>query len=130
VNGHPPTDAELKIQSDNERNARRLLGQSKSGKGANHENFLTPELVEHFSFKLNGQISLNGRPTYEIAFAPKNPEAPIHHLADRLLNRISGIIFIDVQEYEIAKAEVRLSSEVNLLGGVIGCLRKMAYTIT
>ena len=130
VNGRPPTEAELKLQSDNETNARRLLGPAKSGKGENRENFLTPDLVAHYSFKLNGQVDLNGRPAYEIAFAPKNPDAPIHHLADRLLNRISGTICIDVQEYEIAKAEVRLGSEVTLLGGVIGSLRKMAYTIT
>src|SRR5215831_17215351 len=97
VNGRPPTEAELKIQSENETHTRRLLGQSKSGKGDNRENFLTPDLVAHYSFKLNGQVNVNGRPAYEVTFAPKNPDAPIHHLADRLLNRISGTICIDVQ---------------------------------
>src|SRR5438552_226617 len=41
VNGRPPTEADLKKQSDNELNARQLGGQSKSGKGDNRENFLT-----------------------------------------------------------------------------------------
>ena len=130
VNGHAPTEAELKKQSDNEINARQLVGQSKSGKGDNRENFLTKELAARFAFRLEGQLSINGRAAYQIAFAPRNPEPPIHHLADRLLNRISGTIWIDLQEFEIAKAEVRLSSEINLLGGVVGCLRKMAYTVT
>jgi len=36
---------------------------------------------------------------------------------DRLLNRISGKVCIDAEEFEIARAEVFLGSEVNLLGG-------------
>jgi len=130
VDGHPPTEADLKKHAENELNARQLSGQSKSGKGDNRENFLTPELTARFDFKLQNQVVINGRPSYQITFAPKNPAPPIHHLADRLLDRFSGTVWIDAQEFEIAKAEVRLGSEINLLGGVVGCLKKMAYTVT
>jgi hypothetical protein len=39
-------------------------------------------------------------------------------------------MWIDVDEFEVARADLQLGSEVDFLGGVIGCLRKLAYTIT
>ena len=76
------------------------------------------------------QKSINGRQSYEISFAPKRPEPPVHHMIDRLLNRISGTIWIDADEFEIARAEIVLGSEVDFLGGVIGSLKKLAYSMT
>jgi hypothetical protein len=48
---------------------------------------------------------------------------------DRLLNQLSGTLWIDAEEFEVARAEVSLQSEVNLLGGLIGSLKKLAYTL-
>src|SRR5215475_9514591 len=42
VNGHAPGQADLKKQAENESNASQMTG-SKSKKGENRENFLTPE---------------------------------------------------------------------------------------
>jgi len=98
----------LKKQAENESNLRQIGGASKSAKGDARENLLTPELVSRFSFKLLGQTQLNGRDAYQIAFQPKNPEPPVRRMVDRLLNRISGTIWIDADEFEIARADVRL----------------------
>ncbi len=130
VNGGPPDGAEVKKHSDNQMNARHWFGQSKSGKGDSRENFLTPELVARYNFKLVGQEPVNGRLAYQIAFEPRSPEWPERRVLDRFFNRISGTVWIDVQEFEIARAEVRLSSEVNLLWGAVGSLKKLAYTLT
>lgn len=129
VNGHAPSDQDLKQQSDNELNVAKLLGQSKPAKGDNRENFLTPELVSRFDFKLLRETTLNGRTTYELSFAPKSPELPARHLVDRLLNQLDGTLWIDAQEFEVARAEVSLRSEVNMLGGIIGSLKKLTYTL-
>ncbi len=130
VNGRPPAQADIKKQSENDTNARQIVG-SKSGKGAdNRENFLTPDLVARFNFKLIDEKPLEGRSTYEITFQPKRPAPPVHRIMDRLLDRISGTVWIDAEEFEIAHAEVKLSSEVDLLGGVVGCLKKLAFTMT
>jgi hypothetical protein len=130
VNGHAPATGDLKKQSENDLNVRQLLGQSNPVAGLSSDNFLTPELVARFDFELIGQTSLNGRTAYQVSFKPKNPEPQVHHLVDKLLNRLSGTIWIDAQEFEIAKADVQLRSEVTLLGGVVGSLKKLAYTIT
>jgi hypothetical protein len=130
VNGHAPAEADRKKHTENEINMRQMLGQSKAARGDKRENFMTPELVSRFDFQLVGQSVVNGRPAYKLKFHPKDPEPPVRRIIDRLLNRISGTIWIDVEEFEIARADIYLSSEVNLLGGVVGSLKRLAYTIT
>lgn len=130
VNGHPSGAADAKLQAQNELNARQWLGQPKSSKTGHRENLLTPELAARFDFTLLGQAPVHGRPAYQVAFQPKSPAPPVHHVVDRLLNRISGVLWIDAQEFEIARAELHLRSEVELLGGVIGSLKKLAFTLT
>lgn len=129
VNGHVPSDVERKKQAESEMNLRQMLGQPKPANGANRENFLTPELAARFNFKLVGQTNLDGRATYQVAFEPKNPPLPEHRLVDRLLNRISGTFWIDAEEFELARAEFVLGSEVNVLGGVAGSLKNLTYTL-
>ena len=130
VNGRPPAAADVKKQSENELSARQLLGPTKSGEAASRENVLTPELAARFDFKLIARTDINGRAAYQVAFQAKNPEPPVHRIADRLLNRISGTVWIDAEEFEVARADIQLRSEVTLLGGVIGSLKKLAYTVT
>jgi hypothetical protein len=129
VNGHIPSEADLRQQSENEMSIRQITGAARPANGDNRESFLTPELVARFDFKLLGQTNLNGRAAYLISFEPKNPPLPVHRLVDRLLNQLSGTLWIDTDEFEVARAEVSLRSEVNLLGGIIGSLKKLTYTL-
>lgn len=129
VNGHAPSESDLKQQSDNEMSVRQLTGETKPAKGDNRENFLTAELAARFDFTLIGTTNLNGRTAYQIAFEPKNPQLPVHHMVDRLLNQLSGTLWIDAGEFEVARADVSLRSEVNLLGGIVGSLKKLSYTL-
>ncbi len=129
VNGHAPPEDEMKEQAENESAFRKLLGQPKSGKLVSRDNFLSPELAAHYQFELVGTNVVNGRPAYRLTMRPKDPPLPVHRIADRLLNRMSGTIWIDTAEYELAKAELRLGSDVDLLGGILGSLRKVEYTM-
>jgi len=45
VNGRPPAEADVKKQADNEMTGGQLLGQPKSARGEQRENFLTAEVV-------------------------------------------------------------------------------------
>lgn len=129
VNGRLPTTADLRQQADNEMNIRQITGQAANNKGDNRECFLTPELTARFQFTLLCKTNFNGRTTYEIAFQPKTPLPPVHRIVDRLLNQISGTLWIDADEFEVARAEVSLRSEVNILGGIAGSLKKLTYTL-
>jgi hypothetical protein len=128
VNGHAPSESDLKQQSDNEASIKQITGDTKA-KGDSRENFLTPDLAARFNFTLLGTTNLNGRPTYKVAFQPKSPQLPVHHLVDRLLNQISGTVWIDAREFEVARAEISLRSEVNLLGGIAGSLKMLTFSL-
>lgn len=130
VNGQLPGEAEAKKQAENEANSRQMMGSSKGRPGEGRENFLTPELVGRFDFRLIGEETVNGRKAYRVGFDPKVPEPPVRRMVDRLLNRISGTLWIDAEEFEVARADIHLRSEVNLLGGMIGSLKKLAYSMT
>jgi hypothetical protein len=129
VNGRAPAQSDVKFQAETQSSIHQFFGQSAAG-GDNRENFLTADLASRFDFNLLDQSVIAGRQTYRIAFKPKHPQPPAHRVMDRVLNQISGTLWIDAQEYEIARADVQLGSEVDFLGGVIGCLRKLAYSMT
>jgi len=128
VNGHAPAGVEIKKQNENEISARQLMG--KSIKNDNRGYFLTAEVAVRYKFSLVGQMGENGRRAFQISFVPRNPPLPQHHILDRLLDRLSGTLWIDAEEFEVARAQIQLRSEVDLLAGVVGCLRKMDYTVT
>jgi hypothetical protein len=128
VNGHAPAEADKKFQAETQSNAHQLFGQP--GGGDNRDTFLTPELTARFDYKLIGQCQLNGRTAYQIGFHPKSPEPPARSILDRVLNHVSGTLWIDAEEYEVARIDIQLGSEVDILGGVVGCLRKVAYSMT
>ena len=130
VNGRPQTEGESRKTSHQEGESRENEGGSKRRHTDNQENYLTPDIVERFNFNLVGEQILNGRPSYQIAFAPKQPPLPAHHTMDRVLNRLSGTVWVDAEEFEIAKAEFSLGSEVQFLAGVIGCLKKLSFMMT
>ena len=130
VNGHPPAESDRKKQAEKELNLNKLTGDRKGAKANQTDNILTPELVARYDFTVLSQEMINGRPAYKLKFRPKSPELPVHHIVDRLLNRISGTIWIDSEEYEVARANIFLGSEINLLGGVVGSLKRLAYTVT
>jgi len=128
VNGKAVGKADAAAQAETEASTRKLVGDAKPMKG--EKSFLTPEVVARFDFKLVGKGLVNQREAYQITFAPKSPEPAVHRILDRLMNRISGMVWIDAQEFEIARADLQLGSEVTLLGGVAGSLKKLAYTMT
>jgi hypothetical protein len=130
VDGHIPSGADLKRHAENEGGFRQFLGKPKGAKGDNRESFLTPELVSRFDFKLCGQELINARNSYRVSFRAKSPGMPQHHLVDKVLDRLSGTLWIDAVDFEVARADVQLDSEVDLLGGFIGCLRKLDFTMS
>ncbi len=130
LNGQGLSPAERKKEDEKESAERQKMTDAKAGqKGDERENFLTTDLVGRYKFTLLGQKTLDGRATYELAFAPKSTNLPIHKLTDRFLNQVAGTVWIDAQEFEIARAEIHLQGEVTLWGGMIGTLTTCSYTL-
>ncbi|MCL5098369.1 MAG: hypothetical protein M1608_12750 [Candidatus Omnitrophica bacterium] len=129
INGSPLSPSELKQEEDREtRNRRRFVqvepGQEKNG----DEGMFTADLAEKYHFTWVGRDTIDGRPMFVLDFEPKL-DPPIRHPLDRLLNHLKGRVWIDAREYEIARAEIHLQTEVNLWGGILASLQKFTFTV-
>lgn len=130
INGQQLSGAQLKKQEEMENEERQKWSRKKSGHGGDdREVFLTADLVEKYFFKLIDEQSINGRSSYHLSFRPQSGNLPERELSDRLLNHLVGEIWIDGTDFEIARVDVHLQSEVNLLGGVIGSLKRFTFTL-
>ena len=130
VNGRPVTGAALRKEEEATAQQRKNLTASKSGqRDDNWERFITSDILAKYQFHLVDRKNLNGRAAYLITFRPAHGKLPAMQLADKLMNHLSGKIWIDEQEFAIARVEVVLNSEVTLWGGALGALRKFDYTL-
>jgi len=101
----------------------------RSGKSSHEkqEQVLSVDLARRFDFTLLHTEQSSTRPIYKIAFRPKTPALEQKHVADRVLQRMNGTLWIDGQDFEIQKVEATLSEPVKLLGGLIGALNQMEF---
>jgi hypothetical protein len=130
VNGRPVTGDDFRRQEELASQDRQKMTAGKTAKrDDNWEKYVTPDLLTKYHFTLLARTNYNGRPTYILSFAPVSRNLPVNQIADKLINQIAGKIWVDEQEYEVARAEVTLQSEVTLWGGVLGVLRKMYFVV-
>ncbi len=132
VNGEPLSEKEMKKQNQKVMEARQKLTGSKSAKSDdNWEQFINSDLTSRYQFTLLRQENLRGRRAYVLSFRPLGKDLPVRQLSDRLLNQLTGTIWVDAQEFEIGKAELNLQAKV-ALGGImeiIGNLKSLRYTV-
>ncbi|HUR47320.1 MAG TPA: hypothetical protein VMZ27_15670 [Candidatus Saccharimonadales bacterium] len=130
VNGRPLTGDDFRKQEELASQDRQKMTAGKSAKrDDNWEKYVTPDLLNKYQFKLLDRTVYNGRPTYVLSFSPVSRNLPVKQIADRLINQIAGKLWVDEQEFEVARAEITLQSEVNLWGGVLGVLKKMYFVV-
>lgn len=131
INGQAVPEARLRQEQAREARVRQQLSAKPEGSRRDMtEIVLTPDLVAKYQFTLEPSELVNGRPSYRVHFEPKPGELPVKELADRVFNHLSGKIWIDQEEFEIAKADLQLESEVKLWGGLLASLRKVSLTLT
>lgn len=130
INGQPIPAAELKRRETEAASQRQQVTQTRSGqRDDNWGKFLNSDLIAKYTFNLLSQELVNGRPTYVVAFQPARSDLPVNQMADRLLNQLCGKLWIDSQEFEIARAELGVQSEVTLWGGVLASLKTFHYAV-
>ncbi len=129
INGKTPPPAELKKTEAREAAERQRLMDAKPGaKGDERESVLTAELVNKYRFTLLDIKPLNGRDCYRLKFEPRG-NLPVRKLTDRFLNQISGAVWVDAGEFEIARFEIHLNSEITLWGGLIATLKQCNFSL-
>ncbi len=84
----------------------------------------TDEMVARYTFKIAGQEQVRGRPAWVVEFAPRSKDLPVNKMADRVANKLAGKVWVDAEDWELARMKFWLTEEVQLIGGVVGVLRK------
>jgi hypothetical protein len=121
-NGKPPSPSDLKEEQERLRKEREA---SQKRKGSNPENTieLNEELVGKYEFVILGEEVVGARPVYVLTFQPKSHNLPVRRKIDYVLNRLAGKVWIDQEDYEIAKAEMRLTESAQIWFGLLASLR-------
>jgi hypothetical protein len=117
VNGRP-----AKEKPDKKRSAARETGEKSRMLG------VSDELLSRFDFSFLREELFAGRPMWVLAFVPK-ADAPEEEFFDKFINAMNGKLWIDKEEYQLAKAEVHLGKRVAFFGGLAGALDKMNLTL-
>jgi len=89
---------------------------------------LTDELVNRYEFSVAEPAKVGSRLCYVLDFEPK-PGLKGSGLKERFLNRLAGRLYVDPKESEVVRAEVRLSSPLTIMGGLVGALNRFEYEV-
>ena len=100
------------------------------GKALKVKDYSIPNLIKRFQFTIVGREMLNGRPTLVADFKPLNDHLPVNQFADKFINKAAGRVWIDEEDYAIAQAQLYLTEQVNVLGGLVGAVWKFTYAFT
>lgn len=89
----------------------------------------TDEMLARYSFKITGQEIVRDRPVWVVEFAPRGKDLPVKQVTDRVANKVAGKLWIDAEEWEVARLKFWLTEEVTIIGGVAGVLKKFEMTL-
>lgn len=127
-NGNPVT----RLVSVNGRPAREKTEKNRSAARETGEKgrslALSDDLLSRFDFTLVGEELFASRPAWVLTFAPKS-DAPTDGFLDKLINAMTGTFWIDQEDYQLAKADIRLSKRVAFFGGIAGAIDKINLTL-
>jgi hypothetical protein len=85
---------------------------------------LTDDLLARFELTIVGEETLNNRPAWVIDFKPISGKKPEKSLIDKFINRTAGRVWVDAQDYAVARADLFLTDRVLVIGGLVGSVWK------
>jgi hypothetical protein len=114
-----------------ERFQQRFVPADRKKLASRREGLVTPELLGRYDFVVEGRTVLSNRPTLVLSFKPKTGSLPTTKLVDRLLNRMAGKLWVDEQDADTARVEVRLIEPLYLgWFGWMGSLTQFELSLT
>jgi hypothetical protein len=130
VQGRDLTDKEVKDQNRKEEEFRKKVAdQEPERSSATNNDVLNKELIDRFVFRVEGRSNFLSRPVLILSFRPK-PSGPEKKIADKVLKRLAGTLWIDEEESEIARLKLGLTADLSLgWFGMIGSLKQFDLTL-
>ena len=128
IDGRPLTEEEQAREAEREAAFRERLRRLRAGEIEPERNRYAidydEELVSRYKLTLDGEEALRGRPSYRVAFTPRDGDLPVRKPMDRALNKARGRIWIDRETREVARVEFELIERVRLWWGLVGTIHQ------
>lgn len=83
------------------------------------------ELFAHYDFTLEGEEVTMGRLALVLSFKPKANPPDGDAFFGKLLNNLTGQIWVDAEDYQLARADVKLRQKVSFFGGIAGNIQNL-----
>jgi hypothetical protein len=130
IEGRALTPRELEKESQREAVFRQNVTHvDMNDKAKRREGFATKELVEHFDFTVTKREMIEGRPTVVATFKPRHGGAEVS-IEDRIYQKLSGTVWVDERDAEIAKVDAHLDEPVPVgWFGAVGSLNQFQGTM-
>ena len=131
VDGRKPTPKEFEAdRKENRKRQRRLLDSGKKGKGDTEiRGRKFDQYRDKFIPRLIGTEVIADRPTYIIQLVSDPSHKLKSSVVDRMMNQMLTKLWIDQEEFQLAKAEIELIRPISFLAGIAASLRAIKFTI-
>lgn len=130
INGKAPPESVRKKEEAKVKRFQQSLAESSDGRDRDRfDDFVSEKVANRFDYAVTGREWIAGRLAYIVTFQPKPGPLPEKELQDRLINRLVGKVWVDAADAEVVRMDVKLDSEIELWGGIVGVLRAMNVTI-
>jgi hypothetical protein len=129
VQGKQLSEADLRKEEQREQAFRiKIAGRDLKQRRDRKEAWITPELIGRYHFTVVSNDLCRNRKAFVLAFKPKsgNREETIE---DKICNRLTGLLWVDSEDAEIARLEVHLTDDLSLgWMGMLGSLKECNLT--
>jgi len=123
-NGKSLSATELTEEKERRQRFIESRGTQKFGGGDSDRVPLDPELFNRYKAEVLGRETVNGRSAIVLHFWPRAVDLPVRRRQDYVLNKLTGKVWIDEQEWEIVKVEAHLTERVRVVLGLVAALDK------
>ncbi len=99
--------------------------QDEAQKTSQEEPFEFLKIIDHYTYKLEGDEWVDGVDCYRIGFSPK-PGMPYENREEKVLNNVSGHIWASKEDYSVIRNEGSLISPVSV-AWIFATLRELEF---
>ena len=126
IDGKPPDAEEREKERKRQAEFREKRAQAARGEKSDDDRIaFDQDLIERYTSTIEGITGINGRRTYVLRFQPREGDLPVRKRIDHALNNAAGRLWIDAEEFGVARVEFDLLRPVKFWGGLIGAIGGM-----
>ena len=122
--GEPATSRDLNRERRMKRKFRALFRKESDDESGRTGFEIDRELLDRYAFESRPSVEIAGRMAWAIAFRPQDERPAIERRIDYALNALEGVLYIDSEDYGLARVDFRLSERVRVWGGLLARLER------